>query len=115
MSNLFHTGHQCAACMPSRDFAQPQILLHSRASRQSTCCNMLENNLRRSITLKCFLNRFNAVFFFLPVFECISLPPVEINIFLPQKSEEMKKKGNEHFEKQQYEEAVKYYSKAIEY
>uniref|UniRef100_A0A3B4FQ11 Tetratricopeptide repeat domain 3 n=1 Tax=Pundamilia nyererei TaxID=303518 RepID=A0A3B4FQ11_9CICH len=52
---------------------------------------------------------------FLPVFECISLLPVEINIFLPQKSEEMKKKGNEHFEKQHYEEAVKYYSKAIEY
>uniref|UniRef100_A0A3Q4GRU9 RING-type E3 ubiquitin transferase n=1 Tax=Neolamprologus brichardi TaxID=32507 RepID=A0A3Q4GRU9_NEOBR len=55
------------------------------------------------------------LFFSLPVFECISLPPVEINIFLPQKSEEMKKKGNEHFEKQHYEEAVKYYSKAIEY
>uniref|UniRef100_A0A3Q0SCZ1 RING-type E3 ubiquitin transferase n=1 Tax=Amphilophus citrinellus TaxID=61819 RepID=A0A3Q0SCZ1_AMPCI len=29
--------------------------------------------------------------------------------------EEMKKKGNEHFEKQQYEEAVKYYSKAIKH
>lgn len=32
-----------------------------------------------------------------------------------EKSEEMKKKGNEHFEKQEYEEAVKYYSKAIKH
>lgn len=39
-------------------------------------------------------------------------PPSDFNV---EKSEEMKKKGNEHFEKQQYEEAVKYYSKAIEY
>lgn len=32
-----------------------------------------------------------------------------------EKSEEMKKKGNENFEKQQYEDAVKFYSKAIKH
>ncbi|XP_034033385.1 E3 ubiquitin-protein ligase TTC3 [Thalassophryne amazonica] len=33
--------------------------------------------------------------------------------WLKQKSEEMKKKGNESFQKNQYDDAVKYYSKAI--
>lgn len=32
-----------------------------------------------------------------------------------QKSDEMKKKGNEHFQQQQYEPAIKFYSKAIEF
>lgn len=32
-----------------------------------------------------------------------------------QKSDEMKKKGNEHFQQQQYERAIKFYSKAIEF
>lgn len=36
-------------------------------------------------------------------------------MFLNQKSEEMKRRGNENFQKQQYEQAVKFYSKAIEY
>ncbi|XP_069001878.1 E3 ubiquitin-protein ligase TTC3 isoform X2 [Embiotoca jacksoni] len=35
--------------------------------------------------------------------------------YLIEKSEEMKKKGNENFQKQQYEDAVKFYSKAIKY
>ncbi|XP_047462561.1 E3 ubiquitin-protein ligase TTC3 isoform X2 [Mugil cephalus] len=38
--------------------------------------------------------------------------PVE---YCVEKSEEMKKKGNENFQKQMYEEAVKYYSKAIKF
>ncbi|XP_056252841.1 E3 ubiquitin-protein ligase TTC3 isoform X1 [Seriola aureovittata] len=35
--------------------------------------------------------------------------------YLMEKSEEMKKKGNDNYIKQQYEEAVKFYSKAIKY
>lgn len=35
--------------------------------------------------------------------------------FLIQQSDEMKKKGNENFEKKQYEDAVLFYSKAIQY
>ncbi|KAM6907188.1 E3 ubiquitin-protein ligase TTC3 [Xenentodon cancila] len=35
--------------------------------------------------------------------------------YLIEKSEEMKKKGNEYFQKQQYEEAVIFYSKAIKF
>uniref|UniRef100_A0A3B4T8S4 RING-type E3 ubiquitin transferase n=1 Tax=Seriola dumerili TaxID=41447 RepID=A0A3B4T8S4_SERDU len=36
-------------------------------------------------------------------------------MFLIQKSEEMKKKGNDNFIRHEYEEAVKFYSKAIKY
>lgn len=30
-----------------------------------------------------------------------------------QRSEEMKKKGNDHFQEQDYEQAIRFYSKAI--
>lgn len=36
-------------------------------------------------------------------------------MFLIQKSEEMKRKGNENFQRKQYEDAVQFYSKAIKY
>lgn len=36
-------------------------------------------------------------------------------MFLIQKSEEMKKRGNDNFQKKQYEDAVRYYSKAIKF
>lgn len=36
-------------------------------------------------------------------------------MFVIQKSEEMKKKGNDNFQKKQYEDAVKFYSKALKY
>ncbi|KAK1883048.1 E3 ubiquitin-protein ligase TTC3 [Dissostichus eleginoides] len=42
--------------------------------------------------------------------KALNVRPAE---YLIEKSEEMKKKGNENFEKKQFEEAVKYYSKAI--
>lgn len=47
----------------------------------------------------------------------ICLVPEEISVFvavfLMQKSEEMKKKGNDHFQEQDYEQAIRFYSKAI--
>lgn len=49
----------------------------------------------------------------------VCLVLVELNVcfvmFLIQKSEEMKKKGNENFKRQQYDDAVRFYSKAIKY
>ena len=36
-------------------------------------------------------------------------------MLLLQKSEEMKKKGNDNFQKKQYDDAVEFYSKAIKY
>ncbi|XP_010771921.1 E3 ubiquitin-protein ligase TTC3-like [Notothenia coriiceps] len=42
--------------------------------------------------------------------KALNVRPAE---YLIEKSEEMKKKGNENFKKMQFEEAVKYYSKAI--
>lgn len=36
-----------------------------------------------------------------------------IAAFLMQKSEDMKKKGNDHFQEQDYERAIRFYSRAI--